>query len=78
MVLVKQKNCLQFKQLQRSPEKIQVFNGIWTITSALTVTDSNQLSYEATHTPVWGVRSVVSSCVPVKVIEWQMKYKNEP
>ena len=48
----------QFMQLRKKPEKkkkkkkIQDFNGIWTSDLAIPVRRSNQLSYEATDSPI--------------------------
>ena len=44
----------QFMQLRKKAEKknIQEFNGIWTRDLAIPVRRSNQLSYEATDSPI--------------------------
>ena len=44
----------QFMQLRKKPEnkKNQDFNGIWTRDLAILVLRSNQLSYEATDSPI--------------------------
>ena len=44
----------QFMQLHKKPEnkKNQDFNGIWTRDLAIPVRRSNQLSYEATDSPI--------------------------
>ena len=43
----------QFMQLRKKPEKKnQDFNGIWTRDLAIPVRRSNQLSYEATDSPI--------------------------
>ena len=43
----------QFIQLRKKPEKRnQDFNGIWTRDLAIPVWRSNQLSYEATDSPI--------------------------
>ena len=44
----------QFMQLRKKPEKkkIQDFNGIWTRDLAIPVRRPNQLSYEATDSPI--------------------------
>ena len=41
----------QFMQLRKKPEKIN-FYGIWTRDLAIPVRSSNQLSYEATDSPI--------------------------
>ena len=44
----------RFMQLRKKPEKInQYFNGIWTRDLAIPVRPSNQLSYEATDSPIF-------------------------
>ena len=44
---------MQFMQLRKKPEKKnQDFNGIWTRDLAILVLRSNQLSYEATDSPI--------------------------
>ena len=55
----------QFMQLRKKPEKInQEFNGIWTSDLAIPVRRFNQLSYEATDSPIvskpWKQWSAVS------------------